>query len=83
MRAGGAPRVRGREQGTTLGGRRVQLYPHYYPAAAPYTSPMLKVLESDFARLPELLGRALTPPPQPVELSAVAQPAAAQQLDLF
>ena len=39
----------------TLGGRRVLLYPIYHPAAALYTPAMLKVLESDFARIPALL----------------------------
>jgi DNA polymerase len=80
----GITRVHGQEQETTLGGRKVLLYPLYHPAAALYTPAMLKVLESDFARLPELLGRALTPPPpQAVELSVVAQLAAAEQLGLF
>ena len=41
----------------TLGGRDVLLYPLYHPAAALYTPAMLKVLETDFARLPQLLGR--------------------------
>jgi DNA polymerase len=78
----GITRVHGQEQETTLGGRTVLLYPLYHPAAALYTPAMLKVLESDFARLPELLGRALAPPP-PVELSVVAQLAPAEQLGLF
>ena len=45
---------------------------------------MLKVLEADFARLPELLGRALAPAP-PVEpaLELVAPAAQAEQLGLF
>ena len=77
----GITRVHGQEQETTLGGRKVLLYPLYHPAAALYTPAMLKVLESDFARLPELLGRALAPPP--VELSVVARPAPAEQLGLF
>jgi DNA polymerase len=55
----GITRVHGQEQETTLGGRRVLLYPIYHPAAALYTPAMLKVLESDFARIPELLGRVL------------------------
>jgi DNA polymerase len=78
----GITRVHGREEETTLGGRKVLLYPLYHPAAALYTPAMLKVLESDFARVPELLGRALAPPP-PVELSVVAQLAPAEQLGLF
>jgi len=78
----GITRVHGQEQETTLGGRSVVLYPLYHPAAALYTPAMLKVLESDFARLPELLGRALVPP-EP-ELALVSEPVPpAQQLGLF
>jgi DNA polymerase len=64
----GITRVHGQEQETTLGGRRVLLYPLYHPAAALYTPAMLKVLESDFLRLPELLGREMAPaaPPEPL-----------------
>jgi uracil-DNA glycosylase family 4 len=77
----GITRVHGQEQPTTLGGREVVLYPLYHPAAALYTPAMLKVLESDFARIPELLGRALVPEP---ELALVAEPPPpAQQLGLF
>ena len=70
----GITRVHGVEQWTTLGGNRVLLYPLYHPAAALYTPAMLKVLEEDFRRIPELLGLdeapkpalALAPePPQP------------------
>jgi uracil-DNA glycosylase len=61
----GITRVHGTEQPTTLGGRRVLLYPLYHPAAALYTPAMLKVLEEDFSRLPELLDRHVAPP-QPV-----------------
>ena len=79
----GITRVHGQEQQTTLGGRSVTLYPLYHPAAALYTPAMLKVLESDFTRIPELLGRVLTPP-EP-ELALVAEPATppAEQLGLF
>jgi uracil-DNA glycosylase family 4 len=59
----GITRVHGQEQEAVLGGRRVLLYPLYHPAAALYTPAMLKVLEADFARLPELLGRGV---PEPV-----------------
>jgi uracil-DNA glycosylase len=79
----GITRVHGQEQETTLGGRKVLLYPLYHPAAALYTPAMLKVLESDFARLPELLGRALVPTPAPVELVVAPHPAHAEQLGLF
>jgi uracil-DNA glycosylase family 4 len=81
----GITRVHGQEQETTLGGRKVLLYPLYHPAAALYTPTMLKVLESDFARLPELLGRSLEPiaPPEP-ELTLVGlQRPPAEQLGLF
>jgi uracil-DNA glycosylase len=78
----GITRVHGHEQETTLGGRRVLLYPLYHPAAALYTPRMLDVLKSDFARLPELLGREVEPPPEPVFLAPVtAEPAV--QLGLF
>ena len=78
----GITRVHGQEQETTLGGRRVLLYPIYHPAAALYTPRMLEVLKADFARIPELLGREVAPPPEPVFLTpATAQPAV--QLGLF
>jgi DNA polymerase len=57
----GITRVHGQEQEVTLGSRRVLLYPLYHPAAALYTPAMLKVLESDFARIPELLDGVLEP----------------------
>jgi uracil-DNA glycosylase len=77
----GITRVHGSEQETTLGGRRVLLYPIYHPAAALYTPRMLDVLRSDFARLPELLGREVVPP-EPVYLAPVAAEPAVQ-LGLF
>jgi len=83
----GITRVHGQEQETSLGGRRVLLYPLFHPAAALYTPKMLEVLRSDFARLPELLGRELVPPAPLAVLAAVATehaaPAAAEQLGLF
>ena len=80
----GITRVHGQEQQTALGGRKVLLYPLYHPAAALYTPAMLKVLEADFARLPELLGRELEPvaAPEP-ELALVAHAEPAEQLGLF
>ena len=78
----GITRVHGQEQETTLGGSRVLLYPLYHPAAALYTPRMLDVLKSDFARLPELLGREVAPPPEPVWVTpATVEPAV--QLGLF
>ena len=80
----GITRVHGQEQQTTIGTRSVLLYPLYHPAAALYTPAMLKVLESDFARLPELLGRTLEPAPAPEpELALVPPPPPAEQLGLF
>jgi len=78
----GITRVHGVEQETTLGGRSVLLYPIYHPAAALYTPAMLKVLEVDFARLPELLGRLIAPP-EPVPMLAPLAPEPAVQLGLF
>jgi uracil-DNA glycosylase len=76
----GITRVHGIEQETTVGGRQVLLYPLYHPAAALYTPRMLEVLQQDFSRLPELLGRTdEVPEPEPVVLSA--QPTV--QLGLF
>jgi DNA polymerase len=81
----GITRVHGKEQEVTLGGRQLLLYPLYHPAAALYTPAMLSVLEEDFRRLPELMGRALAPPELEPELeplvAASAEPAV--QLGLF
>jgi len=77
----GITRVHGQEQETTLGGRRVLLYPLYHPAAALYTPRMLEVLQSDFRRLPELLGRDLEPVAPPALAAVSAEPAV--QLGLF
>jgi uracil-DNA glycosylase family 4 len=73
-RPAGITRVHGHPQEVTLGARRVQLYPIYHPAAALYTPSMLKVLEEDFARIPELLELSVEdavaapePAPEPAE----------------
>jgi len=71
-RPAGITRVHGQEQEVTLGARTVHLYPLYHPAAALYTPSMLKVLEEDFFRIPDLLERVAGPsivtaePPAPV-----------------
>ena len=77
----GITRVHGQEQETTLGGRRVLLYPLYHPAAALYTPRMLEVLQTDFARIPELLGREPEPPIEQHAAPVGAAPAV--QLGLF
>jgi DNA polymerase len=82
----GITRVHGYEQEVTLGTRSVLLYPLYHPAAALYTPSMLKVLEEDFARIPDLLGRAseapaAESPPEADAPAAVEEPAV--QLGLF
>ena len=79
----GITRVHGYEQEVTLGSRTVSLYPLYHPAAALYTPSMLKVLEEDFARIPDLLARAVEPvaPDEPVP--AVEPEPEAVQLGLF
>jgi uracil-DNA glycosylase family 4 len=80
----GITRVHGQEQRLTIADRNVLLYPLYHPAAALYTPAMLKVLESDFARLPELLGGSepvALAQPEPEPLAVAAAPA--EQLGLF
>jgi uracil-DNA glycosylase len=80
----GITRVHGEEQWTTLGGNKVLLYPLYHPAAALYTPAMLKILEEDFARLPQLLGLIDAPEPEPVRVTVPdALPEPALQLGLF
>jgi DNA polymerase len=84
-RPAGITRVHGYDQEVTLGVRKVLLYPLYHPAAALYTPSMLKVLEEDFARIPELLARTLGEPAPPHEepaLEVVAEEPAVQ-LGLF
>jgi DNA polymerase len=86
----GITRVHGRPQEASVGGRCVTLYPIYHPAAALYTPAMLRTLEEDFARIPELLAEEARPPAPVIQFpprppaEAVARPAAQQeQLGLF
>jgi uracil-DNA glycosylase len=80
----GITRVHGKEQEATIGGMRVLLFPIYHPAAALYTPRMLQVLEEDFRRIPELLGREVAPaPPAWQPLSVLAEPEPTVQLGLF
>jgi uracil-DNA glycosylase len=76
----GITRVHGQEQEVMLGGLTVLLYPLFHPAAALYTPRTLDVLEADFARLPELIGRVAEPAPVEPAQAAGAQPV---QLGLF
>jgi DNA polymerase len=75
----GITRVHGVEQEVVLGSSRVLLYPLFHPAAALYTPRMLEVLETDFRRLPDLLGREPEPRLAAVAPDAAAPPAAAPQ----
>ena len=80
----GITRVHGQEQEVTLGARQVVLYPLYHPAAALYTPSMLKVLEEDFARIPDLLERTVeAPAPAAPPAAAAAEEPEPVQLGLF
>jgi DNA polymerase len=72
----GITQVHGREQQVVLGGNPVTLYPIFHPAAALYTPRMLQVLEEDFRRIPELLGREAAPPPPPAAPLYAPEPVA-------
>jgi DNA polymerase len=82
----GITRVHGRAQETTVGGRPITLYPLYHPAAALYTPAMLRTLEDDFRRIPELLAEDTAPPAQVIQFPSagalVASPPV-EQLGLF
>jgi hypothetical protein len=83
----GITRLHGEAQPATVGGLAVTLYPLYHPAAALYTPAMLRTLEEDFARLPELLatraqsGAARQEPVLAAVESTTPEPA--EQLGLF
>lgn len=82
----GITRVHGIEQQVILGGNAVTLYPLFHPAAALYTPSMQRVLEEDFARIPELLGRSAVIEPAGIEPEVVERASAlgpAVQLGLF
>jgi len=85
----GITRVHGQPQPVTLGASRVVLYPLYHPAAALYTPSMLKVLEQDFAAIPDLIARVEASVPvasvldaPPVQPETVREPEPVQ-LGLF
>jgi uracil-DNA glycosylase len=75
----GITQVHGRDQEVVLGGNVVTLYPIFHPAAALYTPRMLQVLEEDFARIPQLLGRS----PAEREPDPDSAVGLAEQLNLF
>jgi uracil-DNA glycosylase len=54
----GITKVHGRPQTRELGGRALQLYPLFHPAAALRTESVRELLSADFARLPALLDDA-------------------------
>jgi uracil-DNA glycosylase len=78
----GITRVHGRPQTHTVGGRTVQIYPLFHPAAALRTPQVKEQLRKDFARLPALLEDACRLPA--VDDLAEQQPGPpADQLGLF
>jgi uracil-DNA glycosylase family 4 len=80
----GITRVHGHPQETTLGGRPVTLYPIYHPAAALYTPAMLRTLEDDFRRIPDLIAPEHGEPAQVIPFPVAQAPAPpAEQLGLF
>ena len=82
----GITRVHGRPQETTLAGRPITLYPLYHPAAALYTPAMLRTLEDDFRRIPELIAEEPAEPAQVIQFPTAVQQAplaSAEQLGLF
>jgi DNA polymerase len=68
----GITKVHGSVQRVTLGGNEVLLYPIFHPAAALYTPRMLEVLETDFRRIPELIGRTAPADASPMDQAATA-----------
>ena len=85
----GITRVHGEARQAIIGGREVMIFPVFHPAAALYTPSMLKTLEADFAKIPDLItassGRANKPEDvsllEPV--SSRNSHASDEQLDLF
>jgi uracil-DNA glycosylase len=72
----GITRVHGVAQEHELGGRVVQLYPLYHPAAALRGANVLEQLREDFHRLPALIAAQGPSEPEP-------QPDPVSQMDLF
>jgi DNA polymerase len=78
----GITRVHGVPQEHELGGRVVQLYPLYHPAAALRGTAVLEQLREDFSRLPGLIA-AYKPSPEPACPTEGREPDPASQMDLF
>jgi uracil-DNA glycosylase family 4 len=80
----GITKVRGTVQVHEFGGRPLFLMPLFHPAAALRTPALVDTLREDFAKLPELIARALPEPagaaPSAVELDAEAMPAGGPEL---
>jgi uracil-DNA glycosylase family 4 len=70
----GITKVHGRPQEREVGGRVVQLFPLFHPAAALRTDSVKQLLREDFAKLPELLA-------QPTEAPEASEDV--EQLGLF
>jgi len=80
--ATGISRVHGVPQVHQVGGRAVQVFPIFHPAAGLRTPRVKEQLREDFAKLPALL--AAGPPPQPATGAPdTAPPPADDQLGLF
>jgi DNA polymerase len=84
----GISRVHGVPQVHRVGGRSVQIFPIYHPAAGLRTPSVKELLREDFAKLPALL--AAGPPPQepivsppPAQAAEVVEEPSIDQLDLF
>ena len=80
----GITQVHGRPQTHTIGGRSVEVYPLFHPAAALRTPRVKEQLREDFSHLPALLAEAAAPAPpaQSGPPEAELRPAA-DQLGLF
>lgn len=75
----GITKVHGVPLTREMGGRTVQLYPLFHPAAALRTPEVLATLREDFARLPALLEGVLSPSPGGAGEAGSAGPAPAAE----
>ena len=83
--AAGITRVHGRPQMHSIGGRNVQIYPLFHPAAALRTPRVEEQLREDFSRLPSLLAEthAVSQVTRDNAPASQEEPPAADQLGLF